>query len=50
MRSRTIAGGARERDSLSRQQSGAAVFATPIRPVFGIEMLYATRQSYPTGE
>lgn len=30
MRSRTIAGGARERDSLSRQQSGAAVF-TPHR-------------------
>ena len=49
MRSRTIAGGAR--DSLSRQQSGAAVFA-PHRsargPVFGIEMLYV-RQSYPTG-
>lgn len=47
MRSRTIAGGAR--DSLSRQQSGAAVFA-PHRsargPVFGIEMLYV-RQSYP---
>ena len=49
MRSRTIAGGARERDSLSRQQSGAAVFATPIRPVFAHRNAVRTRQSYPTG-